>query len=231
MRILIFSDIHGSIANVKNYLQTDSNFDSFIFAGDCFGYLTNMKETLNFLREKKIKMILGNHDLYYLKSISEKKFSFYYSNYHANMTSLDEYNEKYGYLYKVTKILKFTDVSFLYGQPLIKNLKINQYRFTLCHGSPENPFNNYIYQDSPCINEIFAQHKFDILVLGHTHKPFIIEKNGRFIINPGSCTLPRGGLKPTMIICEANPLRFEIIELEQQIDYKKITPNKIEQIN
>ena len=36
------------------------------------------------------------------------------------------------------------------------------------------------------------EHNGDILICGHTHMPMIYEEDGKYLINPGSTTLPRG---------------------------------------
>lgn len=228
MRILFFSDIHGSIKNLEEYLKIDSDFDHYVFLGDIFGYIPLEKGVLDFFRKSNLTFILGNHDLYYLKCLSESEFQKIYSNFNNAMIPLDIYEEKYGYLYETCSKYSVKDTLFLYEILLEKNITIDNLKITLAHGSPSNPFNEYIYSDNENLNELFYETNFDILALGHTHKSFIHENNGRYIINPGSCTIPRGGGNPSIIICNTNPLSFEIKEIEQKIKYRKITKTKIE---
>jgi len=44
--------------------------------------------------------------------------------------------------------------------------------------------------------------KPDVVVFGHTHKPFCETIEGILFLNPGSVTLPRGGHKPSLIRLE-----------------------------
>lgn len=57
----------------------------------------------------------------------------------------------------------------------------------------------------------------DIAVCGHTHKPYIEERGGRLVLNPGSPTFPRTTLGPTMarlVIGEGGrPVSADIIQL------------------
>jgi putative phosphoesterase len=40
----------------------------------------------------------------------------------------------------------------------------------------------------------------DMLFFGHTHQPFIRESDATLILNPGSCSRPRGGFPPSFAI-------------------------------
>ncbi|MCK9210002.1 MAG: metallophosphoesterase [Ignavibacteriaceae bacterium] len=216
---------------MEEYLKVDSAFDHYIFLGDIFGYIPLEKDVLSFFKKSNLTFILGNHDLYYLKSLSESEFLKTYSNINRSMISSNAYEERYGYLYETCSKYKLKDTSFLFGVPLEKNIILDNLRIILAHGSPSNPFNEYIYRDNENIKELFYKFNFDILALGHTHKSFIYENNGHYIINPGSCTIPRGGGNPSIIICNTNPLSFKIKAIPQTIKYRTITKTKIEVLN
>jgi putative phosphoesterase len=40
----------------------------------------------------------------------------------------------------------------------------------------------------------------DMIFFGHTHQPFMRESNATLILNPGSCSRPRGGFPPSFAI-------------------------------
>jgi putative phosphoesterase len=40
----------------------------------------------------------------------------------------------------------------------------------------------------------------DMIFFGHTHQPFMRESNAALILNPGSCSRPRGGFPPSFAI-------------------------------
>ena len=43
----------------------------------------------------------------------------------------------------------------------------------------------------------------DIVMFGHTHKPYMVEEKGLLVLNPGSLSLPRQeGHRPTYIVME-----------------------------
>ena len=62
-------------------------------------------------------------------------------------------------------------------------MKVGQFRIGLCHGHQLVPWND------PAIQSLLArQMDADILITGHTHKFEAFEAEGKFFINPGSCT-------------------------------------------
>lgn len=229
MKILIFSDLHGSIKNIFFFLEKNNNsFERILFAGDFFGYLIGSKEIIKFFQSHSIDFIIGNHDLYFLRKIFKNNFNFYYNKYKSFMMSLKNYQNKYGALFETCKQINVDELKPLLGQQFYKELIIDGLKFIICHGSIDDAFNEYIYPDSNKIDIFFQEYDFDVLILGHTHIPFIKEKKGKYIINPGSCTLPRGQNKsPTVIVCDTKDLNFKIIEIEQKIKYNRISQNKI----
>ena len=64
--------------------------------------------------------------------------------------------------------------------------KIGKYRVLLTHG--------HLYNVSAGIENLVEEMKdLDIIMFGHTHKPLIIMKEGKVILNPGSPFLPKTG--------------------------------------
>ncbi len=78
-----------------------------------------------------------------------------------------------------------------YSQIVMKERKI-----FLTHGHIYNP------ENMPKLN------KGDIFVSGHTHIPVLEEKNGIYIINPGSISLPKGDNLPSYAIYEQNEINL-----------------------
>ena len=69
MKIAIFSDIHGNLQALESII-TDikkNNYDEVICLGDVIAMGPNPKECLDLIICNNYKMLLGNHELYYLK--------------------------------------------------------------------------------------------------------------------------------------------------------------------
>lgn len=65
------------------------------------------------------------------------------------------------------------------------------------HGSKKNTLDN--------VYEIFKNDSLDVIIFGHSHKPFVTTKNKTLIINPGSPTSKRKEKYYSYIILELLP--------------------------
>jgi putative phosphoesterase len=67
-------------------------------------------------------------------------------------------------------------------------------RVSLVHGSPRK-VNEYLFEDKPArtFERIAALADCDILVFGHTHKPWVHEYGGVLFVNCGSVGKPKDG--------------------------------------
>ena len=66
-------------------------------------------------------------------------------------------------------------------------------RVRLVHGSPRK-VNEYLFEEKPATFErIAALADCDVLVFGHTHKPWIHEYGGVLFVNCGSVGKPKDG--------------------------------------
>jgi putative phosphoesterase len=67
-------------------------------------------------------------------------------------------------------------------------------RVRLVHGSPRK-VNEYLFEDKPArtFERIATGGDCDILVFGHTHKPWIAEYGGVLFVNCGSVGKPKDG--------------------------------------
>jgi putative phosphoesterase len=228
VEIIIFSDLHSNPRNLDlDYIR---RFDRVIFAGDFLGYLIFQPEILEIFSWENIDYILGNHDLYFLRAYDEYSFEKVFSDYQTIMIPGEEYQERYGTLHETTEILTSYDLDPFYDAHLTKKFELDGLSILACHGSPMIPFNEYLYPDSNKFDFIFKEYKFDILICGHTHIPFIKNQENRYIINPGSCTLPRGGHNPSYMTINTKPFNIRLHEIDQKLQYKKVTRNKIKLI-
>jgi putative phosphoesterase len=67
-------------------------------------------------------------------------------------------------------------------------------RVRLVHGSPRK-VNEYLFEDKPArtFERIAALADCDVLVFGHTHKPWVQEYGGVLFVNCGSVGKPKDG--------------------------------------
>jgi putative phosphoesterase len=229
MRILVFSDVHSNDKNIQKVLKSEI-YDRCIFAGDLFGYFQFEYSIFDVLKHKETDFVLGNHDIYFIREAYPALFTKRFSHLNKAMLSSEEYDKKYGILNATLSRYPDLDLKFFENSDTTKRVRIDNTDILICHGSPDNPFDGYVYPDYEDFDGLFNNYVFDILILGHTHKHFCVEKAGRYIMNPGSCTLPRGADKPSYSIIDTTNRSISINEVEQTILFKRVTSNKIELI-
>jgi putative phosphoesterase len=81
-------------------------------------------------------------------------------------------------------------LDFLAFAPLSLEFEANGTKVLMVHASPWEPFNAYIYAQSPQLAR-FADLPYDVVIVGHTHVPMIHQAKAVTVINPGSCSQPR----------------------------------------
>jgi len=69
MKIAVFTDIHGNLQALQSILDDikDNNIDEIVCLGDVIAIGPQPKECLDLIIKNKVSMVLGNHELYYLK--------------------------------------------------------------------------------------------------------------------------------------------------------------------
>lgn len=195
MRYLIFTDIHGNLEAFIALLKFIKNrkIDYFLFLGDLVGYGASPNEIIQKIHTlKPIFMIRGNHD----KAV-------------CGLDTVQTFNPiaASAILWSKQKILKkyLNFLCRLKQGPIIIHDNI-----TLCHGAPFDE-DHYIFGEFDAA-EAFLHFNTQICFFGHTHFPFVytekdnlleatfltgnsyeikIEKDTRYLINPGSVGQPR----------------------------------------
>jgi putative phosphoesterase len=97
----------------------------------------------------------------------------------------------------------------------------NGYKILLVHGSPRR-INEYLYEDRPerSLIHMLELIDADVLVCGHTHKPYHRVVNGTHIINDGSVGKPKDGdHRACYVIIELNEaVKVEFRRVEYPIE-------------
>jgi len=90
----------------------------------------------------------------------------------------------------------------------------NGYKTGVYHGSGITPRGHY-----PTLLDVCEKLDVDILLHGHTHRMEAVKKDGKLLLNPGSCTGVGGGSaspgNPTMLKLHFEaPIKVEKVELK-----------------
>lgn len=204
MRLLILSDVHSNLAALEAVLEDAGRWDTAISAGDVVGYGPNPEECVDKLMFKGFRCAKGNHD----NAVYDGDSSWF------NDDAKDAIKINRGQL-------STRSMRWLGSQPTELRLKLHRHDIAVYHGSPTEPLTSYIYpQDAKARADNLLEHTgADVLILGHTHIPYIVEKKGKFIINPGSVGQPRdGNPRASYIVLETDQLTAELRRIEYSID-------------
>lgn len=187
MRIAVISDIHANIEALRTVLEdiARQNIDRIYCTGDLVGYAPFPNEVIDLIRGNQIPVVMGNYD----DGVGHMRF----------ICGCDYKDEKAQLLGE--KSISWTkehttepNKEFLRNLPSEIRLSIDNKKILLVHGSP-NRLNEYLNEDTPVeyLSELIKQADTDILVCGHTHKPFHKAIQGKHIINAGSVGKPKHG--------------------------------------
>jgi len=220
MKIGILSDIHGNHYALESVLKEaeECGVEKLLILGDIVGYYYYPELVIKFLSRWSIEMIKGNHE----EMLSEALI---------NNVKASKIKEKYGsgIDFAINK-LDNNSITYLTNLPSSKNIHHDGITIYMCHGAPWD-MNYYVYPDSGIeIMDRCAIGGYDYVFFGHSHYPFVYNKNGCVIVNAGSVGQSRdkGGLASWCVLDTLNKVLvfkktpYPIDELI--IDAKKIDP-------
>src|ERR1700752_3719634 len=178
-RIAIFSDLHGNSAATEAVLAAiDAEAPEAIYnLGDLVGYGARPNETIALIRERGIPTIMGNYD---------------------DGVGFDR--DDCGCAYREAEEKRRGDQSLTWTRAQVTpenkaflrtlaheiRLEVDRRRVLLVHGSPRK-INEYLFEDRPLssFQRIAASSTADIIMYGHTHKPYTKLVDGVLFLNVG----------------------------------------------
>jgi len=177
MIIGLISDVHSNAVALKVVLKelNELGVKIILHAGDIVGYNPYPDETIALFKKKKIVSIMGNHDRAFMTGDT--------SDFNPHAAAAMEWTRNAVSRDSLHYILRLKDTV---------TIAANGERIVLFHGSPNN-FQEYIYPEN-ATPDLLSNINGNILVLGHTHIPFIMDYGTRgLVVNPGSVGQPRDG--------------------------------------
>ncbi len=206
MKVAIISDIHSNLEALGAVLKDIKKLriKNIICAGDIVGYGADPNECCNVIRQMKIPSVLGNHDR---ASIDLK--------------DLDRFNSYAQQALRWTnKILSKENKEFISKLHKSVKIEVDNRTIIVTHGSLNDPLFEYIYPNTSdnILNKMVS--KVDVLVLGHTHHPFIRKlENNKIVINPGSVGQPRDNIaKASYAIYDTSTFQTSIRRISYDIN-------------
>ena len=185
--VAVITDIHGNLPALEAALARidELGIETTYCGGDLVGYGPWPNEVCRLIQEREIPTIYGNYD--YAIGRDEEDCMCAYPNQH---------DRDLGQL-SVNWTLEHTDQEskdFMRGLPFDLRFEVGGRRILLVHGSPRK-VNEYLFQDKPAktFERIAAGADCDVMVFGHTHKPWIHTYGDTLFVNCGSVGKPKDG--------------------------------------
>jgi putative phosphoesterase len=186
MKIGIISDIHSNSEALQS-VMTELRIEGvhcIINAGDNVGYSAFPDACVKTIQSEGFYNVMGNYD----DAVAYDRVECGCGEGDAETLRLREAS-----LLWTQKNTSRETKDYLATLPGRLELKIGGTTFFAIHGGL-NFLNEFIYeQDDAALLNIADRVKADIIVLGHTHKPFVREIKGKVFINPGSVGKPVDG--------------------------------------
>lgn len=202
-KIAIISDIHSNLEALNTVLKEieDSGIKKIYCCGDIVGYGPEPNECVELINKKNIPSVMGNHDIACVSLQDKESFT------EAAQTAIEW----------SSKILTKQNKAFLFNQP--KNLEVDNIHFV--HGSPLQYLWDRVFPDTSKkeLNEFLNHVKKDILIIGHTHFPFVKRLKERLVINAGSVGQPRDGdCRASFAVLDTERKKADIFRLSYDIN-------------
>jgi len=185
--IAIFSDLHGNLAAGEAVLAAiDAEApDAAYCLGDLVGYGPLPNETAALIRGRGIPTIMGNYD-----------DGAGFDRDGCGCAYTDAGEEARGQRSLMWTRRATTDETKAYLRTLVPEirLEVEGVRLRLVHGSPRK-MNEYLFadRDERSLERIARGADCDVLVFGHTHRPWVREIAGVLMVNEGSVGKPKDG--------------------------------------
>lgn len=186
MLIGLVADVHANAAGLERALDLLGPVDELICAGDAIYQYRFSNDVARLLRERGAHVIQGNHEEIFFGPHGARAQAA-----PANDTDL---------------------MAWLAAQPLQMRTKVNGKTLHVAHGSPWEPYYEYLFPHTPSVNR-FAEFDADIVILGHTHHQMALRVGRTLVVNPGSAGQPRDHRNGMQLSCavldtETDEVRF-----------------------
>jgi putative phosphoesterase len=185
--VAVITDIHANLPALEAALGRidELGVERAYCGGDLVGYGPYPNEVCALIEEREIPTIYGNYDYAIGRDLVD-----------CGCAYVDQHDRELGQR-SVEWTLEHTSghsKDFMRGLPFDLRFEVAGKRVRLVHGSPRK-VNEYLFEDKPArtFERIAAGADCDVLVFGHTHKPWIGEYGGVLFVNCGSVGKPKDG--------------------------------------
>src|SRR3954451_2450806 len=177
MKIVIISDIHGNYDALR---ALPEEYDELWVLGDLLNYGPEPREVVAEIMDKATVVIRGNHD--------DAIVSTETAPWKARWRVTAEVTRRF-----TASVLSEEQKAFIQGLPLQHTVEREGTTFFLIHATPSDPLYGHHSPDSDEWAREVEAAQADVLLVGHSHVPFMRTVGHAVVLNPGSIGQPRNG--------------------------------------
>ena len=169
----------------RSRASTNSASSEIYCGGDLVGYGPHPNEVCALIAEREIPTIYGNYDYAIARDLDDCGCA-----YITPQTASSASARWSGRWRTPTRPSK----DFMRELPFDLRFAVGETDVHLVHGSPRK-VNEYLFEDKPArlYERLAAAESDQVLVFGHTHKPWVHEYGGVLFVNCGSVGKPKDG--------------------------------------
>ena len=215
MKLAIFGDIHGNIEALKAAYEAAqaAGAEKIYHLGDLGGYSPFVNEVVGFLIEHNIEGVQGNYD----ETVAHDRE-------HCGCKAEDPVQEE-----MANKSFAWTKVhvsgktkEYLGKLPVEITFTVQGRKVAIFHATPRKN-NLYWFEDRPekFFQEMAGKIVADVLIYGHTHKPYRKDFENKIFINAGSVGKPKDGdprACVTLIDIVADTVNVEFLRVSYDVE-------------
>ncbi len=187
VKIAVFGDIHGNIDALGAAYEAaqKAGAEKIYHLGDLGGYSPFVNGVVDFLNKHAIEGVQGNYD----ETVGNDRE-------HCGCKYEDPIQEEMAnksFEWTKQHVCKSTKI-YLRRLPFSISFMVERKKVLLFHATPSKN-NLYWYEERPekFFKEMAEKVDADVLIYGHTHKPYRKDFNGKIFINAGSVGKPKDG--------------------------------------
>jgi putative phosphoesterase len=177
MKVVIISDIHGNYDALR---ALPEDYDELWVLGDLLNYGPEPCEVVDEIMEKATVVVRGNHD--------DAVISTEPAPWKARWRVTAEATKQF-----TLSVLSGEQKSFIQSLPLHLTVVREGTTFFLTHATPSDPLYGHHSPESEDWGREIDSVRAEVLLVGHSHVPFMRTAGNGVVLNPGSIGQPRNG--------------------------------------
>jgi putative phosphoesterase len=204
MKVLILADIHGNFDALQMVREPH---DELWVLGDLVNYGPEPGAVIEHIRSCASLVVQGNHD----HAVAHEDDARWSPRYSSTSTAARRFSHE---------SLTVNQRGYLRALPLRASAERERTRFELVHATPSDPLYGRLSPDADAWIDELESVDADVLLVGHSHMPFIRSIGTKTIVNPGSIGMPRSrDLRSSYVVWEDGrfDLRFFPMPIEGTI--------------